>query len=89
MQTADGKTIVYLRRRFVPPAGSLRRCSRNTPSSRATGSTMSPRNTSAIPEQFWRVCDANSAMQPDELTDTVGRTLRITLPEGVPGLPNA
>ena len=41
------------------------------------------------PEQFWRVCDANRAMCPDELTEEVGRRLRITLPEGIPGTPNA
>ena len=40
-------------------------------------------------EQFWRICDANRAMRPDELTETVGRRLRITLPEGIPGMPNA
>jgi hypothetical protein len=28
-------------------------------------------------------------MRPDELTETVGRRLRITLPEGIPGMPNA
>jgi hypothetical protein len=36
------------------------------------------------PEQFWRLCDANDAMRPEELTETVGRRLRITLPEGIP-----
>ena len=41
------------------------------------------------PEQFWRLCDANGAMRPEELTETVGRRLRITLPEGIPGRPNA
>ena len=41
------------------------------------------------PEQFWRICDANDAMRPDELTETIGRRLRITLPEGMPGTPNA
>jgi hypothetical protein len=41
------------------------------------------------PEQFWRICDANRALRPDELTETVGRRLRITLPEGIPGMPNA
>ena len=40
------------------------------------------------PEQFWRVCDANNAMRPDELTEIIGRTLRITLPEGIPAQPN-
>jgi hypothetical protein len=33
----------------------------------------------------WRLCDANGAMRPDELTETPGRRLRITLPEGIPG----
>jgi hypothetical protein len=37
------------------------------------------------PEQFWRICDANGALRPAELTEELGRRLRITLPEGVPG----
>lgn len=40
------------------------------------------------PEQFWRVCDANRAMRPDDLM-TVGRVLRITLPEDIPGASDA
>jgi hypothetical protein len=36
-------------------------------------------------EAWWRVADANRVMRPEELTGTVGRRLRITLPEGVPG----
>ena len=41
------------------------------------------------PEQFWRLCDANRALRPQELTDTIGKKLRITLPEGIPGVPHA
>jgi hypothetical protein len=37
------------------------------------------------PQQFWRICDANRAMRPGDLTAGIGRRLRITLPEGVPG----
>lgn len=37
------------------------------------------------PEQFWRICDANGALRPEELTESIGRRLRITLPEGIPG----
>ena len=37
------------------------------------------------PEAFWRICDANGAMRPDELTAVPGRALRITLPQGIPG----
>lgn len=41
------------------------------------------------PEQFWRLCDANRALRPEELTERPGNKLRITLPEGIPGIPNA
>lgn len=34
------------------------------------------------PEQFWRLCDANNAMRPDELTEVIGRRLMIPLPQG-------
>ena len=37
------------------------------------------------PQQFWRVCDANEAMSPFDLTATPGQTIRITLPQGIPG----
>ena len=41
------------------------------------------------PELFWRLCDANRVIFPDELVATIGRRIRITLPEGIPGAPNA
>ena len=36
-------------------------------------------------ELWWQLADANGAVDPRELTDTVGKRLRITLPAGVPG----
>jgi hypothetical protein len=35
---------------------------------------------------WWRIADANRALDPAELTASaaIGRSLRITLPEGVP-----
>ncbi len=32
------------------------------------------------PEQFWRIADANHALRPEELVETVGRRLLIPLP---------
>jgi hypothetical protein len=34
------------------------------------------------PEQFWRLCDANNAMHPDELIAEIGRRLRIPMFNG-------
>ncbi len=36
------------------------------------------------PEQFWRICDANAAMNPLELTENIGDSILITLPQGIP-----
>lgn len=40
-------------------------------------------------EQFWRLCDANAVLHPEELTEREGAEIRITLPEGIPGPSNA
>jgi nucleoid-associated protein YgaU len=32
------------------------------------------------PEQFWKICDANNVLRPDELTEEIGRVVRIALP---------
>ena len=38
-------------------------------------------NTLGDPEQFWRICDANDAMHPGELTAVPGRRLRVAVPQ--------
>jgi hypothetical protein len=32
------------------------------------------------PTQFWRVCDSNNVLDPDELTATTGQIIHIALP---------
>jgi len=86
--TADGKTIVYLRRRFVPPPERFALLQEHTVTQGERLDNLAAHYL-GDPEQFWRICDANAAMRPNDLTEAVGRTLRITLPEGIPGVPNA
>lgn len=86
--TADGKTVVYVRRRFVPPPENFALLLEHTV---VEGERLDNITASYLgdPEQFWRVCDANNVMRPDELTETVGRKIRITLPESLPGADHA
>jgi hypothetical protein len=35
------------------------------------------------PLAFWRLCDANGALSPEDLTATPGATISIPLPAGV------
>lgn len=86
--TAEGKSIVHIRRRFVPAAERFELLLEHSVEQGDRLDNVTA-NYLGDPEQFWRVCDANNAMQPDELTATIGAAIRITLPEGIPGAPNA
>ena len=88
LETEDGQMIIYLRRRFVPLPERLALLQEHEV---AEGERLDNITAQYLgdPELFWRICDANAAMRPDELTETIGRRLRIALPEGIPGTPNA
>src|SRR6266446_586419 len=87
-ETPGETTIVYLRRRFVPSPDRFDLLLEHTVVQSDRLDNVTARYL-GDPEQFWRVCDANCAMRPEELTETVGRHLRITLPEGIPEPSNA
>jgi len=84
LEIAPGRTVTFVRRRFVPPPV---RCVLLLEHVVVDGDRLDNVTARYLgdPEQFWRVADANGAMRPDELTETVGRRLRITLPEGIAG----
>jgi hypothetical protein len=79
----DGRTVVHLRRRFVPPPEALATLQEHRVVEGERLDHLAARYL-GDPEQYWRVCDANAAFRPTDLTDTPGRTLRITLPPGLP-----
>jgi hypothetical protein len=79
-----GRTIAYLKRRFVPPPGRFALLLEHTVAEGDRPDTLAALYLGDA-EQSWRICDANAVMRPAELTETVGRVVRITLPEGIPG----
>jgi hypothetical protein len=83
-ENGEGRKIVYLKRRFVPSPLSFHPLQQHTVTQGDRLDNIAAEYL-GDPEQFWRLCDANNAMRPEELTETVGRKLNITLPEGVPG----
>ena len=88
IETPEGKVVIFLRRRFLPQPERFALLQEHVVLQGERLDNITARYL-GDPEQFWRVCDANGAMRPDELTETAGRRLRITLPEGIPGIPNA
>ena len=76
---SDGlpREIKYIRRRFVPAADTMTTLAeyRVVQGDRLDNVTARFLND---PTQFWRVCDANSAMEVEEL-EIVGRIIRIAM----------
>jgi len=87
LETDDGKIIIYLRRRFCPLPERFALLQEHVVVQADRLDNVTAKYL-GDPEQFWRICDANAAMRPDDLIE-IGRRLRITLPEGIPGMQNA
>ena len=88
IEIVEGKPLRFLLRRFVPSSERFALLQEHVV---VQGDRLDNVTAKYLtdPEQFWRVCDANDAMRPEELTEEIGRHVRITLPEGVPGNPHA
>ena len=85
LATPAGRTIRYKRVRFIPetPGSLAQKVNQGDRLDLITARTLSD------PEQFWRVADANDAMDPTALTNEPGTRLRVAVPqaEGMPALP--
>jgi len=88
LTTNTGENIVYLKRRFIPPAESFATLQFYKVKE---GDRLDNITNQFIgdPEKFWQICDANNVLEPSELTEEPGHTIRITLPQGIPGNINA
>jgi hypothetical protein len=84
----DGREISYLRRRFVPSADNFALLLLHTVTDGERLDNITAKYMDD-PTAFWRVAAGNSAMRTEALAEVPGRIIRITLPQGVPGLPNA
>ncbi|GGA88673.1 hypothetical protein [Puia dinghuensis] len=82
LTSADGAVINYVRRRFVPRAGQYQLLQLHTVTE---GQRLDNITNQYIgdPTMFWQLCDANNVLDPAELTVTIGRQIRITLPQGI------
>jgi hypothetical protein len=80
----NGTTIAYVSRRFVPAPERFQTLQQHTVTQGERLDNIASKYL-GDPTLFWRICDANRAMRPEELTDPPGRILRITLPAGITG----
>lgn len=85
----SGNQTTYLARRFVPQAVAPA-YSTLAQHSVVQGDRLDRLAAKYLgdPLVFWQLCDANGAMQPRELTETIGATIVVTMPQGGSGGPN-
>jgi hypothetical protein len=76
----DGRVITYRRRRFLPQGEALPLLVEVTVAEGDRLDLIGAR-TIGDSEQFWRVADANNAMNPFDLTSQPGQTLRVPVPQ--------
>lgn len=79
-RAADGRKITYVRRRFLPQGDALPLLVEETVIDGDRLDLLTAR-TLGDPEQFWRVADANNAMNPFDLTAEPGATVRVAIPQ--------
>src|SRR5262245_2110562 len=78
----DGRVVAYVLRRVVPQPDRFTTLANHTVVQGDRLDNLSARFL-GDPQQYWKLCDANGAVRPDALIETVGDSLRITLPEGI------
>jgi hypothetical protein len=88
LEAPGREPIIYLARRLCPPVEVFAVVGYYVVTEDERLDNVTARHL-GDPEQFWRLCDANAALRPDELTERSGRALRLTLPPGIPGSEDA
>lgn len=74
--TPDGRIVRYVRRRFLPDRHAMTTLAEIVVIEGDRLDLIAAR-TIGDAEQFWRICDSNNAMHPDELIAEVGAILRV------------
>ena len=83
-EDARGHSVLYVSRRFLPDPATLTVIARYRVQQ---GDRIDVVAAAQIgnPLSYWQICDANLALQPDDVTAAPGTFIAITLPAGATG----
>jgi hypothetical protein len=76
----SGRRIAYKRRRFLPQGERMPLMLQVSVADGDRVDLIAARTIGA-PEQFWRIADANNALNPFDLTAEIGAVLRVAQPQ--------
>jgi nucleoid-associated protein YgaU len=77
-EDGTARSIVYIRRRFIPSGDDTMTVVEHTVTQGERLDNITARYL-GDPTQFWRICDANNVFAPGELEE-IGRVIKVTLP---------
>ena len=80
----DGSEVPYVKRRIIAPPDAFETIQEHRVLEGERPDTIAA-DAFADSELYWRLCDANVVMRPDELVAVPGKRIRLTLGESVPG----
>jgi hypothetical protein len=78
----DERGQVYVRRRFIPAPGNLTIVARHVAVALDRPDLLAAKYF-GDPLLYWHIADANAVVDPNELSDTLGRRVDIPLPAGL------
>jgi len=79
-QDGESREITFLQRRMIPSRAGTTTLVEHTVKQGERLDNITARYL-GDPTQFWRVCDANEVLAPDELTAIPGRVIAIAMPQ--------
>ena len=82
--TQDRESVVYLKRRFIPPPEHYYSTQQHKVNQGERPDTITAKYL-GDPTQFWQLADANGLMKPQELTEATGKKLYIPQGTGLSG----
>ncbi len=80
LTTRNSQIVVFKGRRFLPQGKNLPLLV-EAPVLQGDRLDLITARTLGDPEQYWRICDANDCMNPEDLTSESGHTLRVPIPQ--------
>ena len=78
--TVDGEEVRYLLRRFLPD-GLKHPLLTEITVTQGDRLDLIAYRTIGDPVQFWRIADANNAMNPEDLVASAGEVIRVAVPQ--------
>lgn len=79
VEGGEAREITYVQRRFIPSTEGMTTVVEHLVTEGERLDNIAARYI-GDPTQFWRICDANGAVRPEELTEKIGRRIIIAIP---------